>query len=78
MVVRVVCVDYLCNIRYLVSMEDDSIQCRACNGEGIDLDGFVCWKCKERAKLLISVHQKTQLTLTSINLHAKTIPINIL
>ena len=33
---------------------------------------------KERAKILISVHQKTQLTLTSINLHAKTMPINIL
>ena len=28
-------------------MEDaDSTLCPACNGEGIDLDGFVCWKCK--------------------------------
>jgi hypothetical protein len=47
MVVRVVAyIDYLCNIRYLVSMEDDFIHCPVCNGEGIDLDGFVCWKCK--------------------------------
>jgi hypothetical protein len=33
---------------------------------------------REMAKLLMAVHQKTQLTLTSINLHAKTMPINIL
>lgn len=33
---------------------------------------------KERAKLLTSVHQKTQLTLTSKNLHSETMPITIL
>ena len=33
---------------------------------------------KEMAKLLMSVHQKTQLTLTAINLHSETMQINIL
>jgi DnaJ-class molecular chaperone len=47
MIIRVAYIDYFCNNRYLVSMEgDDSIQCPVCNGEGFDLDGFVCWKCK--------------------------------
>jgi DnaJ-class molecular chaperone len=31
-------------------MDDDDddafIECEVCKGEGIDLDGYVCWKCK--------------------------------
>jgi hypothetical protein len=47
MIIRVAYIDHFCIIRYSVSMEDDdSIQCPVCNGEGFDLDGFVCWKCK--------------------------------
>jgi hypothetical protein len=33
---------------------------------------------EERAKLSIPVNQKTRLTRTSINLHAETMPVNIL
>ena len=69
MVVRVVCVDYLCNIRYLVSMEDDSIQCRAYNGEGNDLDGFVCCKCKGEGQI---THLNTSKDSTDTNINKST------
>jgi hypothetical protein len=40
------------------------------------MDSYV-GSAKEMAKLLMTVHQTTKLTLTSINLHSKTMPINI-
>jgi hypothetical protein len=39
-------IDYLDSSQYRVLMEDEFIQCPACKGEGIDLDGFLCWKCR--------------------------------
>lgn len=27
-------------------MEEPLVECPACKGEGIDLDGYLCWKCK--------------------------------
>jgi DnaJ-class molecular chaperone len=69
MVIRIVYVDYLCNILFLVSMEDDFIQCRACNGEGIDLDGFVCWKCKGEGQI---THLSTSKDSTDTNINKST------
>jgi hypothetical protein len=61
MIIRVAYIDHFCNIRYLVSMEDDddSIQCPVCNGEGFDWMDLYVGSAKEMAKILISVHQKT-------------------
>jgi hypothetical protein len=69
--IRVVYIDYLCNIRYLVSMEDDdSIQCPVCNGEGFDLDGFVCWKCKGDGQI---THSSTSKDSTDTNINKFTL-----
>jgi DnaJ-class molecular chaperone len=28
-------------------MEDDAfIECPVCKGEGVDLEGYICWKCE--------------------------------
>jgi DnaJ-class molecular chaperone len=27
-------------------MKDDLVECPVCKGEGLDLDGYLCWKCK--------------------------------
>lgn len=32
-------------------MENAFIECLVCKGEGVDLDGFVCWKCKGRGRI---------------------------
>jgi ribosomal protein L37AE/L43A len=47
-------------------MEDGFIQCPACNGEGIDLDGFACWKCKGCGQIT-SNNKPKESTDTNIN-----------
>jgi hypothetical protein len=47
--------------------DDDSIQCPVCKGEGIDLDGFVCWKCKGDGQI-IHVSTSKDSTDTNINI----------
>lgn len=54
-------------------MEDDEfIQCPACNSEGIDLDGFVCWKCRGDGQITHDSTSKDSTDTRSISLHAKT------
>jgi hypothetical protein len=35
-------------------MENGLIECPICKGEGVDLDGFVCWKCKGHGQISIN------------------------
>lgn len=43
---------YLRRFHYLSSVEDDAlIECPICNGEGVDLDGYICWKCKGQGQI---------------------------
>jgi hypothetical protein len=37
---------------FLSSMEDAAfIECPACEGEGVDLEGYICWKCKGQGQI---------------------------
>jgi hypothetical protein len=33
------------------SLEDAFIGCPACKGEGVDLEGYICWKCKGHGRI---------------------------
>jgi hypothetical protein len=47
--------------------DDDFIECPACNGEGIDLDGFACWKCRGFGQITYTNKTKKS-TDTNINM----------
>jgi hypothetical protein len=32
-------------------MEDAFVECPVCNGDGVDLEGYICWKCKGHGQI---------------------------
>lgn len=51
-------------------MEDDDFTlCPACNSEGIDLDGFVCWKCRGDGQI---THDSTSKDSTDMKINKST------
>ena len=36
----------------------DLIECPACKGEGVDMDGFQCWRCKGSGEITNSAISK--------------------
>lgn len=33
------------------TMESAFIECPVCKGEGVDLDGYICWKCRGHGQI---------------------------
>jgi DnaJ-class molecular chaperone len=32
-------------------VEDAFVECPACKGEGVDLEGYICWMCKGHGQI---------------------------